>query len=48
VIRTSLGDYRTAFWLSGTLCLAAATLLIATGRKTPVGDRGPEMVGAEA
>jgi predicted MFS family arabinose efflux permease len=29
-IRTYLGDYRDAFWLSGTLCLLAATLLIST------------------
>ena len=29
-IRTYLGDYRDAFWLSGGLCLAAATLLIST------------------
>jgi predicted MFS family arabinose efflux permease len=29
-IRTYLGDYRDAFWLSGTLCLLAAALLIST------------------
>jgi predicted MFS family arabinose efflux permease len=29
-IRTYLGDYRDAFWLSGGLCLIAATLLIST------------------
>jgi nitrate/nitrite transporter NarK len=29
-IRTYLGDYRDAFWLSGGLCLVAATLLIST------------------
>jgi predicted MFS family arabinose efflux permease len=29
-IRTYLGDYRDAFWLSGSLCLLAATLLIST------------------
>ena len=33
-IRTYLGDYRDAFWLSGSLCLLAATLLIST--RTPV------------
>jgi len=33
-IRTYLGDYRDAFWLSGGLCLLAATLLIST--RTPV------------
>jgi predicted MFS family arabinose efflux permease len=48
VIRSSLGDYRVAFWLSGGLCLLAAALLIATGRKGAVAERGPEMVGAEA
>ncbi len=48
VIRSSLGDYRVAFWLSGGLCLLAAGLLIATGRKGAVAERGPEMVGAEA
>jgi MFS family permease len=32
-IRTYLGDYRDAFWLSGGLCLLAATLLIST--RTP-------------
>ncbi len=29
-IRTYLGDYRDAFWLSGVLCLVAATLLVST------------------
>jgi sugar phosphate permease len=29
-IRTYLGDYRDAFWLSGGFCLVAATLLIST------------------
>jgi predicted MFS family arabinose efflux permease len=29
-IRTHLGDYRDAFWLSGGLCLLAATLLVST------------------
>jgi sugar phosphate permease len=29
-IRTYLGDYRDAFWLSGGLCLVAATLLLST------------------
>ena len=29
-IRTYFGDYRDAFWLSGTLCLVAATLLVST------------------
>jgi hypothetical protein len=48
VIRTSLGDYQVAFWLSGGRCLVAAALLISTGRKPAVAGRGPEMVGAEA
>ena len=48
VIRTSLGDYRAAFWLSGGLCLLAAALLISTGRKATIAEQGPEMVGAEA
>ena len=48
VIRTSFGDYRVAFWVSGSLCLVAAALLITTGRRTPVAERGPEMVGVEA
>jgi predicted MFS family arabinose efflux permease len=29
-IRTYFGDYRDAFWLSGALCLIAATLLVST------------------
>lgn len=33
-IRTYLGNYRDAFWLSRGLCLLAATLLIST--RTPV------------
>ena len=48
VIRTSLGDYRAAFWLSGGLCLLAAALLISTGRKATIAEQGPEMVGAGA
>jgi sugar phosphate permease len=48
VIRTSLGDYRVAFWVSGGLCLVAAALLISTGRKPAVAGRGPELVGVEA
>jgi len=47
VIRTSLGDYRVAFWLSGGLCLVAAALLISTGRRVTVAGQGPEMVGVE-
>jgi len=48
VIRTSLGDYRAAFWISGSLCLLAAGLLIATGRKRTLAQPGPEMIGAPA
>jgi len=48
VIRTSLGDYRTAFWISGSLCLLAAALLIATGRKRTLAQPGPEMIRAPA
>ncbi len=47
VIRTSLGDYRVAFWLSGGLCLVAAALLISTGRRVTVAGQGPKMVGVE-
>jgi len=32
-MRTYLGDYRDAFWLSGGLCLLAATVLMATKRQ---------------
>jgi sugar phosphate permease len=48
VIRTSLGDYRVAFWVSGGLCVVAAALLISTGRTPVVAGRGPELVGVEA
>jgi hypothetical protein len=32
---TYLGDYRDAFWISGVLCLTAATLFIATRKTVP-------------
>ena len=32
-IRTTLGDYQHAFWASGSLCLGAAMLALAVGRK---------------
>lgn len=32
-IRTTTGDYRTAFWTSGALCLVAATLALNIGRR---------------
>jgi sugar phosphate permease len=34
-IRTYLGDYRDAFWISGGLCAMAATLLISTRNAAP-------------
>lgn len=40
-IRTYFGDYRDAFWLSGGLCLLAATLLIST-RKSAEAAHRPE------
>lgn len=42
-IRTYLGDYRDAFWLSGGLCLLAATLLISTKSKSVHAQPEPEM-----
>lgn len=33
-IRTTTGDYRTAFWTSGALCLCAAALALSVGRRT--------------
>jgi predicted MFS family arabinose efflux permease len=45
-IRTYLGDYRDAFWLSGALCLLAATLLVSTRNAsrhtTQLGSAVPE------
>jgi len=38
-IRTYLGDYRDAFWLSGGLCLLAATLLISTSKTVQQRDK---------
>ena len=45
-IRTYVGDYRDAFWISGALCLLAATLLVTT-RKS-VESRKPEMAAVSA
>jgi sugar phosphate permease len=42
-IRTYLGDYRDAFWLSGGLCLLAATLLISTKSRSVQAERKPEI-----
>ena len=47
-IRTSLGDYRDAFWLSGALCFLAAILLISTRSRMASATQGPDLVGAEA
>src|SRR5262249_61445035 len=33
-IRSSLGDYRTAFWIAGGLCVLAGFSLLAIGRRT--------------
>jgi MFS family permease len=38
-IRTNVGDYQPAFWMSGGLCLIAAALALQVGRK-PVRSRG--------
>ena len=38
-IRTTLGDYQTAFWMSGGLCLLAAALSLQVGRR-PARTRG--------
>jgi predicted MFS family arabinose efflux permease len=34
-IRTYLGDYRDAFWISGTLCVLAASAFILTRNSSP-------------
>ena len=47
-IRTYMGDYRNAFWLSGGLCLIAATLLISTRNKVAPAATSPGTVGASA
>ena len=47
-IRTYFGDYRDAFWLSGGLCLMAATLLISTRSRSAVEEPAQEMVEATA
>jgi sugar phosphate permease len=38
-IRSMLGDYRTAFWIAGGLCLVAGMSFLTIGRKTF--ERGP-------
>jgi MFS family permease len=47
-IRTYLGDYRDAFWLSGGLCLLAAALLISTRTRTSSAQPQPERAQASA
>lgn len=46
-IRTYFGDYRDAFWLSGGLCLLAATLLISTRKSVEIQSK-PEVVTVTA
>jgi len=45
-IRTYLGDYRDAFWISGGLCVIAATLFIAT-RNAPARSEAPGELAGE-
>ena len=45
-IRTYLGDYQQAFWISGGLCMAAATAFIAT-RKVVVHAEAPKELAEE-
>jgi len=45
-IRTYLGDYRDAFWLSGGLCLLAATVLMARKKRSVQSE--PELEAVEA
>jgi MFS family permease len=45
-IRTSLGDYQTAFWMSGGLCLLAAALSLQVGRR-PARARGLPSAASE-
>lgn len=47
-MRTYLGDYRDAFWLSGGLCLIAGALLISTRSKTNSFGRSQQVVEASA
>jgi sugar phosphate permease len=43
-IRTLLGDYQTAFWIAGTLCVLAGTSFLTIGARTFGGGRRREMV----
>jgi len=47
-IRTYLGDYRDAFWLSGSLCLLAATLLVTTKNAKQHADEPMEAIAEMA
>src|SRR5579862_1012523 len=47
LLRTFMGDYTDAFWISGGLCVIAALLVLRIGRKTPSAAR-PALVSAEA
>jgi len=47
-MRTYLGDYRDAFWLSGGLCLIAGALLISTRSKADSFDPRRQVVEASA
>jgi len=47
-IRTYLGDYRDAFWVSGALCLMVATLLLSTRRETKGAVETGELVSETA
>jgi sugar phosphate permease len=46
-IRTSLGDYRVAFWIAGVLCVGAGLSFLTIGRRTFV-QRPPSRVFVEA
>lgn len=45
-VRTTQGDYRLAFWGSGTLCLVAAMLALQVGRRPPGAVPSPVRVAA--
>ncbi len=42
-IRTYMGDYRDAFWISGGLCMVAASLMISTRSRSPVLECEPDL-----
>jgi len=47
-MRTYMGDYRDAFWLSGGLCMIAAALLISTRTMAASFDQREQIVEASA